>query len=155
MTLRVLFVCLGNICRSPLAEGAFRREAKRRGIDAEVDSAGTGDWHIGSPPDTRAIAVAARNGVDISGLRARQVRSDDFHRFDHILALDRANFDHLRRMKPPGAGAELSLLLDHVHGREGEAVADPYYGDSTHFDAAWADVTEGASALAQRIAPPA
>jgi len=151
MTLRVLFVCLGNICRSPLAEGAFRREAERRGIDAEADSAGTGEWHIGSPPDTRAIAVAAKNGVDISGLRARQVRADDFHRFHHILALDRANLDHLRRMKPPGARAELSLLLDHVEGREGEAVADPYYGDAAHFDAAWADVAEAAAALVRRI----
>lgn len=152
MTLRVLFVCLGNICRSPLAEGAFRHEAERRSLDVDVDSAGTGEWHIGAPPDTRAIAVAARNGVDISGLRARQVRSDDFHRFDHILALDRANFDHLRRLKPPGARAELSLLLDHVPGREGQAVADPYYGDNEHFDAAWADVAAAAAALADRIA---
>lgn len=152
MTVSVLFVCLGNICRSPLAEAAFRREAERVGLEVEVDSAGTGDWHVGSPPDRRAAAVAAKNGVDISRLRARQVRADDFHRFDHVVALDRANLDHLRRMKPEAAKAELSLLLDHVPGREGEAVADPYYGDSEHFDVAWADVAAGASALARRIA---
>lgn len=152
MVVSVLFVCLGNICRSPLAEGAFRREAERLGLDAEVDSGGTGHWHIGAPPDTRAIEVAARNGVDIASLRARQVYADDFDRFDHVVALDRANLDHLRRMKPPGAKAELSLLLDHVPGREGEAVADPYHGDHSQFDIAWDDVAAGTAALAGRLA---
>lgn len=152
MVVSVLFVCLGNICRSPLAEGAFRREAERLGLDAEVDSGGTGHWHIGAPPDTRAIEVAARNGVDIASLRARQVYADDFDRFDHVVALDRANLDHLRRMKPPGAKAELSLLLDHVPGREGEAVADPYHGDHSQFDSAWDDVAAGTAALAGRLA---
>jgi protein-tyrosine phosphatase len=152
MAVSVLFVCLGNICRSPLAEAAFRREAERLGLDVEADSAGTGDWHVGAPPDRRSIAVAARNGVDIASLRARQVGPADFRRFDHIVALDRANLDHLRRMKPVGAGAELSLLLDHVPGREGEAVADPYYGEAGDFDLAWADAATGAAALARRIA---
>lgn len=152
MAVSVLFVCLGNICRSPLAQAAFRRQAELLGLDAEADSAGTGAWHAGSPPDTRAIAVAARNGVDIAPLRARQVRAEDFHCFDHIVALDQANLDHLRRMKPPGAKAGLSLLLDHVPGREGEAVADPYYGDDSHFDITWSDVAAGAAALAGRIA---
>jgi protein-tyrosine phosphatase len=148
----VLFVCLGNICRSPLAEAAFRREAERLGLEVEIDSAGTGDWHIGYPPDPRAAAVAARNGVDISHLRARRVTSEDFRRFDHIIALDAKNLADLRRMRPSDGKAELSLLLDHVDGREGEAVADPYYGEETHFDAAWADITAGAEALARRIA---
>ena len=84
----VLFVCLGNICRSPLAEAAFRREAERLGLNVEIDSAGTGDWHIGHPPDARAAAVAKRNGIDIDHLRARQVTPDDFRRFDHVVALD-------------------------------------------------------------------
>jgi protein-tyrosine phosphatase len=152
MAVSVLFVCLGNICRSPLAEAGFRREAERLGLDVEADSAGTGDWHVGAAPDRRSIAVAARNGVDIASLRARQVGPADFRRFDHIVALDRANLDHLRRMRPAGARAELSLLLDHVPGREGEAVADPYYGEAGDFDRAWADSAAGAAGLARRIA---
>jgi protein-tyrosine phosphatase len=151
MTIAILFVCLGNICRSPLAEAALRAEAERRGLDIEVDSAGTGDWHVGHPPDPRARAVAGRNGVDISHLRARQVTGEDFHRFDHIVALDRENLAGLEAMRPAGARARLSLLLDHVPGREGEAVADPYHGDDSHFDASWADVTAGAAGLARRL----
>jgi protein-tyrosine phosphatase len=149
---KVLFVCLGNICRSPLAEAAFRREAERLGLEAEVDSAGTADWHVGRPPDRRAIAAAARKGVDISAQRARQVSSADFHRFDHILALDTDNLAALERLRPPDARAELSLLLDHVPGREGEAVADPYHGDDSHFDLSWTDVAAGAEALARKLA---
>ena len=152
MTVSVLFVCLGNICRSPLAEAALRREAERLGIEVAVDSAGTGDWHAGEPPDPRAVAVAKRNGVDISGLRARQVRREDFRRFDHIVALDADNLRNLERLRPEGGGAALSLLLDHVEGRDGEAVADPYYGEDDQFDVTWADVTEGAQALARKIA---
>ncbi len=154
MTVSVLFVCLGNICRSPLAEAAFRREAERLGIAVEIDSAGTGDWHVGRPPDRRAIAAAARNGIDIAHLRARQVGRDDFRRFDHIVALDEANLAELRRMRLPGARAELSLLLDHVEGRAGQAVADPYYGGAGHFDATWHDVVAGAQALARKLAGP-
>lgn len=152
MRLSVLFVCLGNICRSPLAEAAFRAEAERLGLDVEIDSAGTGDWHIGHPPDRRAAAVALRNGLDISGLRARQVSAEDFRRFDYIVALDMQNFADLAAMRPADGKAELSLLLDHVPGREGEAVADPYYGEDAHFDIAWAEVTAGARGLARRLA---
>jgi protein-tyrosine phosphatase len=148
----VLFVCLGNICRSPLAEAAFRREAERLGLDVEADSAGTGDWHVGGPPDRRAIAVAARNGVDISRLKARQVGPEDFGRFDHIVALDAQNLRDLRRMQPAGTKAKLSLLLDHVEGREGQQVADPYHGGDDHFGATWADAVAGAQGLARRIA---
>lgn len=146
----VLFVCLGNICRSPLAEAAFRVEAERAGLDVEVDSAGTGGWHAGEPPDPRAQAVARRNGVDISGYRARQVEPADFARFSHIVALDGDNFAVLRRLRPK-EGAALSLLLDHVPGRRGEAVADPYYGADTGFDATWADVTLGARHLVRAL----
>ncbi|MCE4224111.1 low molecular weight phosphotyrosine protein phosphatase [Methylobacterium sp. C25] len=146
----VLFVCLGNICRSPLAEAAFRREAELRGLDVEIDSAGTSGWHIGSPPDLRAQAVALRHGVDISGYQGRQVQAEDFSRFTHIVALDRKNLAALKRMRPAD-GAELSLLLDHVPGRSGEAVADPYYGDEAGFETTWGDVTEGARALVDRL----
>jgi protein-tyrosine phosphatase len=151
MPTALLFVCLGNICRSPLAEAAFRLEAERLGIDVEVDSAGTGDWHAGEPPDRRALAVAARHGIDISDLRARQVRREDFLRFDHIIALDRENLARLRALAPPDARARLSLLLDHVPGREGEPVADPYYGGDAHFDVTWRDVSAAARALAKAI----
>ncbi len=148
----VLFVCLGNICRSPLAEAALREEASRLGLDVEVDSAGTGDWHVGRPPDPRAIEVAKKNGVDISHLRARLVTSDDFRSFDYVVALDAQNLANLRRMRPADGKAELSLLLDHVEGREGQAVADPYYGQADHFDVTWADVTAGARELARKMA---
>jgi protein-tyrosine phosphatase len=152
MTVHVLFVCLGNICRSPLAEAAFRAEVARIGLDAEADSAGTGGWHSGEPPDGRAIAAARRNGVDISHLRARKVRPEDFETFDLIVALDRDNLADLKAIRPAGSRAVLSLLLDHVSGRHGEGVADPYYGEDSHFDVTWRDVTEAARALADKLA---
>lgn len=151
MAIAVLFVCLGNICRSPLAEAALRAEAARGALDVEVDSAGTGGWHEGEPPDRRAQAVASRHGIDISRYRARQVRPEDFDRFDHIVALDRQNLTELRALRPEGARAHLSLLFDHVPGREGEAVADPYYGGAAHFEITWNDVSEGARALVRKI----
>ena len=147
----VLFVCLGNICRSPLAEGALRAEAQRIGLDLIVDSAGTGDWHAGEPPDERAQRAALRNGVDISGLRARQVKPADFRRFTHVIALDHDNLSNLRKLAPADAVAELSLLLDHVEGRAGQAVADPWFGDEAGFDVTWAEVTAAAKALAARL----
>ena len=150
----ILFVCLGNICRSPLAEAAFRSEAARIGLDVTVDSAGTSDWHVGEPPDARAIAVARAHGVEIAGYRWRQVTPDDFERFDHVVALDLANLAKLRALRPAGSRAALSLLLDHVPGREGEPVTDPYYGADDGFDTTWADVTAGARALARRLAGP-
>jgi protein-tyrosine phosphatase len=152
VTVSVLFVCLGNICRSPLAEAALRAEAERSGLEVEVDSAGTGDWHLGYPPDPRATAVAQREGIDISHRRARKVTPQDFERFDEIVALDEQNLANLQKLQPPGAKARLSLLLDHVPGRAGQPVADPYYGDASHFDETWRDVTEGARGLARRLA---
>ena len=154
MNVSVLFVCLGNICRSPLAEAAFRQEAERLGLEAKIDSAGTGDWHVGRPPDPRAAAVAAKNGIDLSALRARQVSLSDLYGFDHIVSLDSQNLADLRAMQPADGTAELSLLLDHVDGRQGEAVADPYYGEAEHFDRTWRDVVQGARGLARRIAGP-
>ncbi|WP_024352666.1 low molecular weight protein-tyrosine-phosphatase [Brevundimonas naejangsanensis] len=151
MTPSVLFVCLGNICRSPLAEAAFREEARRLKLDVIADSAGTGGWHIDFPPDGRAQAVARKHSVDISALRGRQVKPADFRRFTHVVAMDHDNLANLRRLAPADATAELSLLLDHVEGREGQAVADPYFGEDDGFDLTWADVTAGARALAAEL----
>ncbi len=148
MTYSILFVCLGNICRSPLAEAALRAEAQRLRLDLIVDSAGTGNWHAGEAPDPRAQATARRHGIDISGLKARQVKPADFRRFTHIVALDHDNLENLRRLRPDDATAELSLLLDHVPGREGQAVADPYFGDDDGFEVTWAEVTAAARTLA-------
>ncbi|WP_299171662.1 low molecular weight protein-tyrosine-phosphatase [uncultured Brevundimonas sp.] len=147
----ILFVCLGNICRSPLAEAALRAEAERLRLDLIVDSAGTGNWHAGEPPDPRAQATARRHAVDISGLRARQVTPADFRRFTHVIALDHDNLANLRRIMPDDATAELSLLLDHLPGREGQAVTDPYFGDDAGFEVTWAEVTAAAKRLAERL----
>jgi len=147
----ILFVCLGNICRSPMAEGAMMEVAQRAGLPVEIDSAGTGAWHVGNPPDPRAMATARQNGVDISHLRARQVSHEDFTRFTHIFALDEENLRNLQRMMPSHATAELALLLDAIPGREGEPVADPYYGGPEGFDQTWSDVTAAAEALVARL----
>lgn len=147
----VLFVCLGNICRSPLAEAAFRLETERAGLSFGIDSAGTGDWHVGHPPDPRAQAEALRNGIDISGYRARQVIAADFARFTHIVAMDANNLRNLRLLAPSHASARLSLMLDHVAGRAGESVADPYYGEDAGFAVTWADVLAGAQGLLARL----
>jgi protein-tyrosine phosphatase len=151
VSVAVLFVCLGNICRSPLAEAAFRQEAERLGLEVEIDSAGTGNWHLGEPPDRRACAVARARGVPIDHLRARQVAPEDYRRFTHIFALDAANLAALRGQAPAGTTAEIALLLDCVAGRAGEAVTDPYWGDAASFEATWRDVSEAARALAARF----
>lgn len=147
----VLFVCLGNICRSPLADGALRHRVQQLGLGWTVDSAGTGGWHRGDPPDPRAIAVARAHGVDIADLRGRQVVADDFDRFDLILAMDHDNLAGLRRIAPPESPAALSLALDLVPGREGQAVADPYYGDAAGFAATWVDACAIADAVLKRF----
>jgi protein-tyrosine phosphatase len=147
----VLFVCLGNICRSPMAEGALRQVAREAGLDILIESAGTGDWHVGNPPDARAQATTRRHGVDISGYAARQVEPDDFHVFTHIFALDHSNLADLRAIAPSGARAEVALLLDLVEGRAGESVGDPYYGGEEGFERTWADVSAAARALAARL----
>ena len=151
MTTSVLFVCLGNICRSPLAEAALRAEADRVGLPIKVDSAGTGDWHVDCPPDKRAQAVALRHGIDISTYRGRQVTADDFHRFNHIFALDAENLKNLRRIRPSDGKADLRLLMDLIPGREGTSVTDPYFGEDEGFDETWSDVTRAAKALVEQL----
>ena len=143
----ILFLCLGNICRSPLAEGAARAAFAEAGLEVRLDSAGTGDWHVGHPPDARAQAEARRHGADISGLRARQLRRRDFYDFDLILAADAANLRDALALRPPDATADLKLMLDVIAGREGEGVIDPYYGADEGFAATWDDVAAVAAAL--------
>lgn len=147
----VLFVCTGNICRSPLAEGAFRHAARQAGLEVTVDSAGTGNWHAGAPPDRRACAVARRHGIDISGYRARVVKVADFDRFTHIIALDASHLEYLLSIRPAGYRAEVSLLMDHVPGMEGRDVVDPYYGSASGFDTTWQDVMAGVEALVRKL----
>jgi protein-tyrosine phosphatase len=147
----VLFVCLGNICRSPLAEAAFIAEAARIGLEVEVASAGTGGWHVGDPPDPRAIRTARRHGIDISGYRGRQVKPADFVAFTHIVAQDTDNLANLKRLAPPNATASLSLMLDHAPGCAGQSVADPYYGDEAGFEVTWNDVSAAAAGLAEAL----
>lgn len=147
----VLFVCLGNICRSPLAEAAFRARAVDAGLDSRADSAGTSGWHIGEPPDRRAQTTALRHGADISRYRGRQVEPADFHRFTHIFALDQDNLVSLRQSAPAGGTAEVGLLLDLLDGPRGQAVADPYYGDESGFERTWNQVDAAARALVTRL----
>jgi protein-tyrosine phosphatase len=148
----VLFVCLGNICRSPLAEAAFRLEAERVGLDVEIDSAGTADWHVGKAPDPRSVAVAREAGIDIAHLTARQVVQDDFRRFDHIFALDRKNLADLTAMMPPDSTAQVSLLLQTMPDRKSDDVDDPYYGSADAFAFTWTHVSQAARSLAKRLA---
>ena len=133
---RVLFVCLGNICRSPLAENVFRHLVEEAGLEErfEVDSAGTGSWHVGEPPDSRAAAVASARGVELRG-RARQVTQNDLVTFDHVIAMDRDNLEELEHMARRGeATAEIRLLRAYDPQPEGEEVPDPYYGGADGFE---------------------
>ena len=125
----VLFVCLGNICRSPTAEGVFRDLVEREGLSGQItiDSAGTHAYHVGEQPDRRAQAEAQRRGIDISSLRGRQARAQDFQTFDYVLAMDRSNHDNLMSICPLGAEDRLSMFLDFAPDLERREVPDPYY----------------------------
>jgi len=123
---RILFVCMGNICRSPTVEAVARSEFARAGLAVEVDSAGTEDYHVGAPPDPRSIRIGAAHGYDLSGLRARQVVADDFERFDEVLAMDHANLRALQRVRR--TGVEPSLFLGD------KELPDPYYGTVADFE---------------------
>ena len=143
-------MCLGNICRSPLAEGVFRHLVQEAGVaaDFEIDSAGTGDWHVGEPPDPRAAAAALSHGVVLSG-RARVVTNGDLRRFDQVIAMDRDNLEVLREMaRGHGATARLGLLREHDPLANGQDdVPDPYYGGPSGFEDAYRIVSRSCSVL--------
>jgi len=149
----VLFVCTGNICRSPTAEGVFLHMARSRGVLdlLRVDSAGTHDYHVGEPPDPRAIGHAARRGYDLAPLRARQVAATDFREFDRILAMDRGHLRQLRASAPAGSTARLAMFLDHSEGWRGLDVPDPYYGGSRGFEEVLDMVEEASARLLEEI----
>lgn len=132
----LLFVCMGNICRSPTAHGVMRHvlQSRQDGWPIHLDSAGTHGYHLGNPPDRRSVAAAARRGVDLSDLRARRVEVQDFSRFDLVLAMDRENLAELQRLRPPQATAELRLFLEFAPELGLQEVPDPYYGGPTGFE---------------------
>ena len=150
--LRLLIVCLGNICRSPMAEGALRARLAAAGMSGEVvvDSVGLGPWHAGRPPDPRAIECAAHHGVDIADLRARQLRAADFNDFDWLLCADRSVLEQVRAATPRQAPARAALLLGYA-GIEDADVPDPYTGGSSDFEHAWGLVDAAAGAIVRAV----
>ncbi len=149
--LRVLALCLGNICRSPLAEALLRRELEAAGVRAVVDSAGTGAWHVGEPADPRSREVAARHGLNLGG-RARQLDAADYYEQDVILAMDASNLHDARRLSPPNAEARLTLMRAFDPLAPGADVPDPYYGGADGFEAMYEMLERSAREFARRAA---
>ena len=151
---RVLFVCMGNICRSPMAEAVFRSLAQREWPDLAVaaDSAGTHDYHLGHAPDTRAQRVARAHGIDMSGLRARQLLAEDFDRFDWLLVMDLQNRNAALELAPPTRRDRLRLLLDYAPHLALREIPDPYYGELPDFERVFDLTEQAARGLLQSLA---
>ena len=150
---RVLFVCTGNICRSPTAEGIFLKLVRDAGLhDAIVaDSAGTHGYHVGEPPDERTCQAATRRGYDLTHLRARKFERDDFHRFDLVLAMDRENHTHLARLVQPSEGHKLKMMMQYARRFRELEVPDPYYGGSRGFEVVLDMLEDASRGLLQAI----
>jgi len=151
--LRVLFVCMGNICRSPMAEGTFRHHVRLAGLAEQItcDSAGTHDYHFGDPPDPRAQLAASRRGYDLSALRARQVKPSDFSEFDYVLAMDKVNLRLLQRLCPPQHAHKLKLYMEFGADTEAREVPDPYYGGPQGFEHVLDLVEQAAQGLLRHL----
>jgi len=149
---KVLFVCMGNICRSPTAHGVFQAMVDEQGLSDRilVDSAGTHSYHIGSPPDIRSQDTALSHGVDLTGLQARRFESDDFHDFDFLLAMDCSNLSNMSSLKTDGARARLGLMLDYSEKFEQREIPDPYYGDGG-FDLVFDMISDASAGLLRHI----
>ena len=152
--MKVLFVCTGNICRSPTAEGVLRAKARERGLQGQlhVASAGTHDYHVGEAPDPRTLKHASQRGYDFSKQRARQVAARDFHEFDYILAMDRSHLRQLKALAPGDGRAKVGMFLEVSSAWKGEDVPDPYYGGPDGFEHVLDMVEEAAEAWLDRIA---
>ena len=153
MKVKVLFVCMGNICRSPTAEAVFRHHVEKAGLleHIQIDSAGTHDYHIGDAPDARTQRAAKQRGYDMSSLRGRQLESGDFARFDYVLAMDEANLDILQRLRPRDAQSHLGLFLEFAERHSEREVPDPYYGGADGFERVLDLVEDAANGLLQHI----
>jgi protein-tyrosine phosphatase len=150
---RVLFVCMGNICRSPTAQGVFENLVERQGLTSliQIDSAGTHAYHVGEPPDVRATQAAGKRGISLGGQRARRVSEDDFLDFDYVLAMDRSNYDDLMSVCPPAHRSKLHLFLKFAPELAQEEVPDPYYGGITGFERVLDLIEQAAQALLAEI----
>lgn len=151
--IRVVFVCMGNICRSPTAEAVFRRYVEQAGLSAHIhiDSAGTHDYHIGETPDARTQRAAKQRGYDMSQLRGRQVEAGDFKRFDYVLAMDKANLSILESLRPRDAESHLGLFLEFAERHREREVPDPYFGGAEGFERVLDMVEDAASGLLRHI----
>lgn len=144
-------VCLGNICRSPMAEGILRHKVNELGLDVQTDGAGTANYHVGHSPDQRAVATMRAKGIDISDLRGRQFQVEDFGRFDRIFAMDRQNYSDIVALAPNAeAAAKVQLMLD-LSGTEGRSVPDPYFGGDEGFEEVYQMLDEACDQLIKEI----
>lgn len=149
----VLFICTGNICRSPTAEGVFRHHLRQKGLSERIscDSAGTHDYHAGEAPDYRAVQMARKRGVEMADLRARRIQKDDFENFDLVLAMDQGHYNIVRKLTPSRSRAALSLFLDFTPDAERFDVPDPYYGGEKEFEYAFDLIEQGVHGLLNHL----